>query len=281
MKRTTYIILGMLLAGVVAMGGFIIYIYNHGTVIDENTFNIAGTQKSVALPHCKAIKLVMAETLDLSNKTDNSESRIKRWVTFNDVPLIVSPSDSSSGHFTYISGLDRYMVMHAVGDTLVIALNFDSAKQDETEQSSYWMNIHAGQMSLTLPPRVQLLTATLPDQKVTLRGFKQDSLSIVTNSEGFVEQSHFGALTIKGNKWSLNSGAVNNLHLSLDGMEDWSVNTDSFRIDTEYLSGAGDRLEATLQKGECRRAVWQPQSENASLKLKLKEAAEIKVLGRH
>ena len=49
-----------------------------------------------------------------------------------------------------------------------------------------------------------------------------------------------------------------------------------FHVDTEYLYAHGDQ-RCTLENGECRQVVWMPQSKDASLDIKLKEAATVVV----
>ncbi len=269
MKRTTYIILGMLLAGLVAMSGFLIYLYTNGTDGKGQFLDITGEQKTVVLPQCKVVKLEVDKPFVLGGKD--------RWVSFSDAPLQVSPSDKASSSFTYASGLEHYITKRSSGDTLTIAFDFSDGKLDMERRSMSWLGIRSKQMTLELPDHVQLLMANLPEQKVTVRGFERDSLSLMVDREGIIENCRFGMLSVLGGKWRFKSGGVENIHLALDYIDGWTVDTDSFHIDTEYLSGKGNRLGAVLQKGECRRVVWRPQSETASLKLQLKEAAEVRL----
>ena len=74
----------------------------------------------------------------------------------------------------------------------------------------------------------------------------------------------------------LNSGTVRNLYLNLDEIADWDVNTGSFHIDTEHLSGSRYH-RCLLQKNECRRVFWTPLKDDASLSVELKQAVKIEV----
>ena len=72
----------------------------------------------------------------------------------------------------------------------------------------------------------------------------------------------------------MNSGSVDRLYLNLDGLYNFKVETDSFRIDTEYLSGSRN-VDFQADPQECRRILWNPLSENAKLNLKIKNPSEI------
>ena len=57
MKRTTYIMFGMLLASLLAMGGILFYVSLHTTEWEKNFMEIKGERQSVALPPCRVVKL--------------------------------------------------------------------------------------------------------------------------------------------------------------------------------------------------------------------------------
>ena len=69
---------------------------------------------------------------------------------------------------------------------------------------------------------------------------------------------------------------LRNLYLNLDEIADWDVNTGSFHIDTEHLSGSRYH-RCLLQKNECRRVFWTPLKDDASLSVELKQAVKIEV----
>lgn len=72
------------------------------------------------------------------------------------------------------------------------------------------------------------------------------------------------------------SGNINNLHLNLNRMNNWSVNVEEGHIDTEYLTGQNASVQ--LQKGECRRMFWIPEKDDSKLKVTLTEKACVTVM---
>ena len=107
-------------------------------------------------------------------------------------------------------------------------------------------------------------------------GFCRDTLAFKVQELARVEDCRIVSLSAHAQNLRFHSGDVRNLHLDLDGIADWRVNKDSFHIDTEHLSGSGNRRNY-LQKGECRRVLWTPKSKDASLDVVLRQAARIEM----
>ena len=131
-------------------------------------------------------------------------------------------------------------------------------------------------MIIALPDHVQFLQTSLEAQKMTVEGLARDSLSLMVQDYATINDCNFRALTVQNGAWLFNTGKADNLHLHLNGIRSWNVNASSFHVDTEYLYAHGDQ-RCTLENGECRQVVWMPQSKNASLDIKLKEAATVVV----
>ena len=270
MKRTTYIIFGMLLAGLVVMCGGIFYSTKLFTGWDDYVMNINGEQKTVQLPECKVVQLVAERDVIASDE----DRTVIRMVSFTDSPLIVSPAQAANGAFTYASDMDKYMTMTTSGDTLRIVFNFSKEKLEEKFRDMTWLNVRSEVMKITLPDNVQALSTDLETQVMHLDGFDRDSLSLYSRGHTTMNDCNFRALTAQGGSWAFNSGKVDNLHLYLNAIRDWHVTVGSFSIDTEYLYAHGYK-RCTLEKGECRQVVWVPQSDDALLNIDLKQAARV------
>lgn len=269
MKRTTYIIFGMLLAGLVVVCGSIFYVSTQITDWNDSVMEIGGEKKTTQLPECKVIQLV-------SDRVAVDDNGNVQATVFNSFPLKVSQTNSLTGTLTYTSGLDEYMTLNSVGDTLRISLNFDRDKLEKKYQDIQWLNIRSEEMILTLPANVQQVTSDLRQQPATFKDLDRDSLSFSMDYHVEIENCRFRALFVQSGDLQFNSGEVFDLHLNLDRINNWKVKADAFYIDTEYLY-ASNKSECTLEKGECKQVVWIPQSRDASLDIKLKEAAKIMV----
>ena len=130
--------------------------------------------------------------------------------------------------------------------------------------------------SLRLPESVECLNGEVL-YAVELQDLQRDSLAIDFSDSPatvFVQNSRFRALSVLARQLDLVSGSVDHLYLNLDELCSFEVKTDSFRIDTEYLSGS-KTVDCQVNPQECRRILWNPLSEKAKLNLKMKNPSEI------
>ena len=273
MKRTTYIIFGMLLTGLVVVCAGIFYASMQVTGWDNIFLDIKGEKKAVQLPECKVIQMVAVRNIIT---TGEGEEKGIRMPAFGELPLKITPAEAGQGTFTYASGMDEFMTMNSVGDTLRIVFDFPNDKLEKKYQDLYWLNLRSEEMTIALPNHVQFLQTSLEAQKMTVEGLTHDSLSLMVQDYATINDCNFRALTVQNGAWLFNTGKADNLYLHLNGIRSWNVNASSFHVDTEYLYAHGNQ-KCTLEKGECRQVVWMPQSEGASLNIKLKEAATVVV----
>lgn len=57
MKRTTYIMMGMLVTGVAMVCGLMFYVVDRNVTQKDNFMEIGGERKTVQLPSCRVLKL--------------------------------------------------------------------------------------------------------------------------------------------------------------------------------------------------------------------------------
>ena len=272
MKRTTYIILGMLLAGLVVICGGIFYTSTLFTDWNDGFMNIAGEQKTVQLPECRVVQLTADR--DVIATSNDGETKEIRMVAFNELSLSVRPIQTTNGTFTYTSDMDKYMTMSMSGDTLHIVFNFSKEKLEKKFQDMSWLNVRSKEMILALPADIQRITSNLTSQQVSFENLDCDTLSFAVENRATIENCRFRALHVINGNLNFDSGEVKDLHLRLDNIHSWHVNKESFSIDTEYLYAHGNP-RCTIEKGECRQVIWMPQSSGATLNINLREAAKI------
>lgn len=270
MKRTTYIIFGMLLAGLVVMCGGIFYTSTLFFDGNDIFMDINGEQKTVQLPACKVVELV-ADRDAITEEKGRTEIRL---AAFNELPLSVRPAQTANGAFTYASDMDKYMTMTTAGDTLRIVFNFSKEKLEKKLQDVVWLNVRSEEMILTLPADIQRITSNLTNQQVNFKNLDCDTLSFAVENRATIENCRFRALHVINGNLNFDSGEVKDLHLRLDNIHSWHVNKESFSIDTEYLYSHGNP-RCTIENGECHQVIWVPQSSGATLNISLREAARI------
>ena len=275
MKRTTYIILGVLLALLAGMSATIIYWGTHSGSASDMTVRLEGEERVRPLPACKVIRFRMDRMLHKQGGNDE----LNYYLAVNNIRLKVTSADTATGSFFYVADIEEFMNFQSQGDTLDIVFSFPpeklKKKMPQGKIPSYF-NLQAEPLELRLPESVEYLKGEVFDV-VELQGLQRDSLAIdffdgpATVS---VQNSHFRALSALSRQLCLNSGSVDHLYLNLDELYSFEVKTDSFRIDTEYLSGSKD-VDFQADPQECRRILWNPLSEKAKLNLKMKNPSEI------
>ena len=275
MKRTTYIILGVLLALLAGMSTTIIYWGTHSGSASDMTVRLEGEERVRPLPACKGIRFRMDRMLHKQGGNDE----LNYYLAVNNIRLKVTSADTAAGSFFYVADIEEFMDFQSQGDTLDIVFSFPpeklKKKMPQGEIPSYF-NLQAEPLELRLPESVEYLKGEVFDA-VELQDLQRDSLAI-DFSDGpatvFVQNSHFRALSALSRQLCLNSGSVDHLYLNLDELYSFEVKTDSFRIDTEYLSGSKN-VDFQADPQECRRILWNPLSEKAKLNLKMKNPSEI------
>lgn len=275
MKRTTYVILGVLLALLAGMSATIIYWGTHSGSASDMTVRLEGEERMRPLPACKVIRFRMDRMLHKQGGNDE----LNYYLAVNNIRLKVTSADTATGSFFYVADIEEFMDFQSQGDTLDIVFSFPpeklKKKMPQGKIPSYF-NLQAEPLELRLPESVEYLKGEVFDV-VELQDLQRDSL-FIDFSDGpatvFVQNSHFRALSALSRQLCLNSGSVDRLYLNLDGLYNFKVETDSFRIDTEYLSGSRS-VDFQADPQECRRILWNPLSENAKLNLKIKNPSEI------
>ena len=275
MKRTTYIILGVLLALLAGMSATIIYWGTHSGSASDMTVRLEGEERMRPLPACKVIRFRMDRML---HKQDGDDE-LNYYLSVNNIRLKVTSADTVAGSLFYVADIEEFMNFQSQGDTLDIVFSFPpeklKKKMPQGKIPSYF-NLQAEPLELRLPESVEYLKGEVFDA-VELQDLQRDSL-FIDFSDGpatvFVQNSHFRALSALSRQLCLNSGSVDHLYLNLDELYSFEVKTDSFRIDTEYLSGSRN-VDFQADPQECRRILWNPLSENAKLNLKMKNPSEI------
>lgn len=275
MKRTTYVILGVLLALLAGMSATIIYWGTHSGSASDMTVRLEGEERMRPLPACKVIRFRMDRMLHKQGGNDE----LNYYLAVNNIRLKVTSADTAAGSFFYVADIEEFMDFQSQGDTLDIVFSFPpeklKKKMPQGKIPSYF-NLQAEPLELRLPESVEYLKGEVFDV-VELQDLQRDSL-FIDFFDGpamvSVQNSHFRALSALSRQLCLNSGSVDRLYLNLDGLYNFKVETDSFRIDTEYLSGSRN-VDFQADPQECRRILWNPLSKNAKLNLKIKNPSEI------
>ena len=104
MKRTTYIMIGMLVTGVAMVCGLMFYVVDRNVTQKDNFMEIGGERKTVQLPSCRVLKLTQPPVVWKQKKEGIVEA--ERMFSFGEVPL--EPAIQSQPRFIvgYCAKLD-------------------------------------------------------------------------------------------------------------------------------------------------------------------------------
>lgn len=274
MKRTTYVMIGMLVAGLVLVCGIIFSLSRYSVAWEETFWKIGGDLHTVQLPPCRVLKLSGPATVWEQKREGVVEC--KRAFSFQRLPLDIAGGDSLQGGFCYACDMDPFISVTSVGDTLSIAFDFPEEKVDKRFRDEAWIKLSSYRMALRLPVGVQEVLVDVEGMETTFWGVYCDTLSFRVRDSAKLEDCCITSLSAQAQSLYFNSGEVRDLHLNLDEISTWHVDVDSFRVDTEHLSGS-DVHHNTLQKGECRQLIWTPLKEGAALDVRMQQAGKIEL----
>ena len=138
MKRTTYIMIGMLVTGVAMVCGLMFYVVDRNVTQKDNFMEIGGERKTVQLPSCRVLKLTQPPVVWKQKKEGIVEA--ERMFSFGEVPLEVTAGDSlQQGSFSYAGDMEAFMSMTSVGDTLFVTFDFPEDKLEQHLQNDIWI----------------------------------------------------------------------------------------------------------------------------------------------
>ena len=127
MKRTTYILIGLFIAGLCVLVGGMFMMFCLGRPYFSNQLNLQGEQLTKEVPVCRVIWLTQTEM-----------STEERSVWLANSSLEVQPSKEKKNTFSCSEKVNDYMKMTIMGDTLKILLDYslDELPQ-EFKESKY------------------------------------------------------------------------------------------------------------------------------------------------
>lgn len=171
MKRTTYIIIGMLFAGAILVIGTLASILSTGTTWEESCLDIKGEQTSRQMPECRVVHLMCkVEAQDLE----------ERHVSFEQTTLKIGPTDSLTGNLTYTSELNNYMEWKTAGDTLQIYFSFPTDKLAPQYQKLKWLRVRCEAIQMNIPQGVEEIISESYNMHTQFSGYPATHLRSIS-----------------------------------------------------------------------------------------------------
>lgn len=256
MKRTTYILIGILISLLVLLVAGVFYLSMQKPNSDLYTLTLPDKMARTELNGVRAVKLYAGDS---------------RKVWLEGACVNVVPSTDGKIGVAYPES--NYLKVTQEADTLVICLDLSNYNLPGQKHDYIVPALQANSLQLTIEADANLafVSNAIPGMRTQLSGLQLDSLNAYAGNHGLqLDSCSIQALRVDGDYISFvaNKSTISHLYLDLDVLNNWHV--DECDIDTEHLTGSGKHRN-NLKKGECRRVLWTPKTEGAELSVTLPE----------
>lgn len=262
MKRTTYILIGLFISGLVLIVTVIVLIAIAGEKRVRGDISLEGERQTMNLEGVHVLKMFISQ---------EGVPVTKRIITTGKM-IITSPSGTEKNNVSYPQS--KYVKIAQKEDTLLIELDMSQSNVPEKLQQEDFVFLNGLDIRLAADS-LSAISTYAENMAVELKKMDMDSLLVsVFHQNVSLDSCKFRSFDISGYglEFTAKDSEIEDFYLNLDGVRQWKFNNS--KIDTEYLTGSR-RHSNDLQKGECRRVVWTPMNKDASLAVTLREKAEI------
>ena len=272
MKKTTYIMMGMLVATVCLIVGGVAFLSTQGDERVSSLITLKGEEKVLSLPACKYVMVKKEGMHNVEVKPGIVES-YHNFVLENDFQLV--GTEDSAPALKIASDLEPFFRTELQGDTLVIGVSIPCNQWPEGLDERLFLRVATSPISLLLPKDVSLLNVDLNIHRAKLLQLNRPKLTINFSTNVEVNHCNFDTLVIENTSYiHLNKGRADHLYVNSDRVRNWQVNADSFDIDTEYIKG-NRFVRNQISSKECRRLIYMPTGPDAKLQLEVTEPIEV------
>lgn len=262
MKRTTYILIGLIVSGLIVIVASIIFISTAGKPYQEDGFFIGGDQVEMNMDGIHVVKMLV----------DYSGDNEKRGVYLNGDVKVTSSSVAGERKIVYPK--NDCLKVNRLNDTLLMEFDFKDHNIPEKFRDKNFVYVSGVNVQMFADSLNSLFIYT-HGLKLNLKEAKMDSLFVhVIHQEVLLDSCQFRSFSLDGKelRFKAKDSKIENFYLNLDSTWDWKVINSE--IGTEYLRGSKSHHNS-LQVGECKRVVWTPLNKEAQLQVTLRENSEI------
>ena len=272
MKKTTYILLGMVMTGFIIIAVMAGLAYCFSQPAASRHWVLDKQQTTVALPSCSVFFL---QPIHSHNDELLRGGRGRSRIYLERSDLAIMPVDADTGSLTFPLELKPYLSVVTQGDTCMVCLDLpDEVYRKYRLDQEGTLLAEFGHMELKLPAGVQQVDLNWENLQSELHSWQCDSLSLQSLSSVDLCRSHFEHLYLRQGRFTMDEVKVNHLWIDLDEVYDWKVQAESCEIGIEHLWGS-QQHHCQIQRGECKEVRWNPVVEEASLTLSLQQSAHV------
>lgn len=266
MKRTTYILIGLLIAGLVVIVATIVAVSLSGKDNRIDSLMLDGEQVEMKLDGVHVVKMFVTQ----------GEVMKPRHITMSGNLTVTNPLKAGKELFSYPK--NQHLKVNQKNDTLFVELDFNEYSIPDRFKYKDWIPVIGLDLHLAVDTTFTSIVSKVEEVKLNLKGMRADSLCVRADRQSvLLDSCQFRSFDVKGNRlnFKAKNSKMDNFYLNLDNVRKWTF--DNTEVGTQYLSGHG-RQSNDLQKGECRRVVWTPLDKDARLQLNIREKAEINIM---
>ncbi|NDV58931.1 hypothetical protein [Bacteroides sp. 519] len=245
MKRTTYILIGVYLGGMLfILVGIISLISYFGKELDYQTIDMPQTTATTELDGVK--KVVVSSIYPVRFRMPKN----------GDFKVTQAPV-GSTGKITYPAS--EYIKVKKQNDVLFLKVDFETLGADSE------FSIAPVDIQLEIPETfIRIENKSITD--MTMESVTIDSLEIDTERGIYIENCTIGSLVLSEQNRYLFSGTnttIQNLYADLDGLREWKFS--NCTIQNQHLTANGSAQLPYNGKGT--RIFWKPKNDKATLSL--------------
>lgn len=262
MKRTTYILIGLLVSGLLVIVAAIILMAWAGEKRKRSEIFFENEQVQMDLNGVHVVNVFVSQ----------ANATVTKRIIMDGEMEITSSSASGKEQISFPKG-ERVHVTQK-NDTLSIELDFNAASIPGEVRDNDYIFANGFHIQMALDSLTSIITYA-EGIKVNLRDIETDSLFIWSNhQEILLDSCRFRSFDLAGYAVSCHAknSKIENYYLNLDGIRRWTF--ENTEVGTEYLTGSGHHTN-DLQRGECRRVMWTPMNKEAQLQVTIREKSEI------
>ena len=256
---------GKVVSGLIVIVATFIFIFMSGKPYQEDGAFLGNEQVKMDLNGVHVIKVFTSQ---------DGVSEARRVFISGEMKIGSTAASSGKEQVSYPKG--DYLNVTQKNDTLFMKLDFNVNNIPEKYRDRDYIFVSGFDVSLAVDSLTGIVTGE-EGLKLNLIGIETDSLFVRGNRYNIsLDSCRLGSCDIQGNGLDFHAkdSKIENFYLNLDGVWRWTF--ENTEVGTEYLSGSNQHSN-DLQKGECKRVVWTPLTEDARLQVNVREKAEITI----
>lgn len=266
MKRTTYILMGLIGSGLVVIIAVCFAMFMKGAkniVLETGLLSSEMTKVDLSGVHVLKMDINLPEDVRAREKHLLGKLKITPCADTEQEQIIAPKSQ-------YLNIVQR-------NDTLCLEFDLKAYEKHEGRVKDKWKSLYLSTMDLNIK-KLTSITSEMNGVEIIIEKMSLDSLNICGKDQKvLIDSCQVRSLDVAGRNLSFHAkdSKIENYYLNLDNIWRWTF--ENTQVGTEYLTGSGMHTNQ-LRRGECRRVVWVPASKDAELNMVLHEPAEI-ILG--